>query len=226
MTLRGDAFFDRDARVVAVELLGQVLWHQVNGHWLAAQIIETEAYFLEEKGSHASLGWTPKRAALFQSPGTIYMYYARGGDSFNLSCRGEGNAVLIKSGVPFLGNPPDRKRLQRMQELNPCRGRLRKPERLCSGQTLFCRALGLRVPEWDQQRLQPGALELHPGPLPTQVVQAPRLGIPSGRDEDLPYRFLDAAHAPSCTRNPLTQRQPPALTVWDRDALLAALAGA
>ena len=71
MTLRGDAFFDRDARVVAVELLGQVLWHQVNGHWLAAQIIETEAYFLEEKGSHASLGWTPKRAALFQSPGTI-----------------------------------------------------------------------------------------------------------------------------------------------------------
>ena len=30
-------------------------------------------------------------------PGTIYIYYARGGDSLNVSCGGDGNAVLIKS---------------------------------------------------------------------------------------------------------------------------------
>ena len=30
-----------------------------------------------------------------------------------------------------------------------------------------------------------------------------RLGIPLGRDEHLPYRFVDHAYAPFCTRNPL-----------------------
>ncbi|MDV3444008.1 DNA-3-methyladenine glycosylase, partial [Pseudomonas otitidis] len=35
------------------------------GRWLSARIIETEAYYLAEKGSHASLGYTEKRRALF-----------------------------------------------------------------------------------------------------------------------------------------------------------------
>ena len=64
-------FFDRDACEVARDLLGKVLWHHLDGQWLAAQLIETEAYYLTEKGSHVSLGWTPKRNALFRAPGTI-----------------------------------------------------------------------------------------------------------------------------------------------------------
>ena len=68
---------------------------------LAAQIIETEAYEITDKGSHAYLGRTPSREALFAPSGTIYMYYARGGDSLNFSARGDGNAVLIKSAYPY-----------------------------------------------------------------------------------------------------------------------------
>ncbi len=56
-------FFQRDACQVAQELLGKVIRYRCNGKWLAAQIIETEAYYLEDKGSHASLGHTPSRAA-------------------------------------------------------------------------------------------------------------------------------------------------------------------
>lgn len=94
-----DDFFDRDAQLVACQLLGKVIRHRVNGLWLSARIIETEAYYLTDKGSHASLGYTDKRKALFLDGGHIYMYYARGGDSLNFSAHGPGNAVLIKSGV-------------------------------------------------------------------------------------------------------------------------------
>lgn len=94
-----DSFFDRDAQVLARALLGKIIRHRHQGHWLAARIIETEAYYLAEKGSHASLGYTEKRRALFLDGGHIYMYYARGGDSLNFSAQGPGNAVLIKTGI-------------------------------------------------------------------------------------------------------------------------------
>ncbi len=85
-----DTFFDRDALLVARELLGKVIRHRQGNLWLAARIIETEAYYLEEKGSHASLGYTEKRKALFLDGGHIYMYYARGGDSLNFQRRRAG----------------------------------------------------------------------------------------------------------------------------------------
>ena len=91
-------FFNRDAITTAKALLGKILRTWYDKVWLCAQIIETEAYFQNEKVSHASLRYINKRIALFMSPVTIYMYYARGSDSLNVSCRGKGNAVLIKSG--------------------------------------------------------------------------------------------------------------------------------
>ena len=97
-----DAFFDRDAQTLARDLLGKVIRHRVGDLWLSARIIETEAYYCEEKGSHASLGYTEKRKALFLDGGHIYMYYARGGDSLNFSAQGPGNAVLIKSAYPWV----------------------------------------------------------------------------------------------------------------------------
>lgn len=202
------AFFDRDAAEVAVDLLGKVIYRRQAGLWLTARIIETEAYYLAEKGSHASLGESPSRRALFMPPGTIYMYYARGGDSLNVSCRGAGNAVLVKSGFPF-PDPPDPEVLHAMQSCNPPRGggAPRPPHRLCAGQTLLCRSLGLRVREWTTRRFDPGVFFIADrDDAPARVVQATRLGIPAGRDEHLPLRFIDARYARHCTRNPLTRR--------------------
>lgn len=194
---------------MARDLLGKVLAHRVDRLWLQALIIEAEAYYLEEKGSHASLGYTEKRRALFMPPGTIYMYYARGGDSFNVSCRGAGNAVLVKSGYPLPDAPDEAAMLARMTALNRLpSGQARPPQRLCAGQTLLCRALGLRVPEWDG-RLPDGrklAL-LDIGRRPSRIVRTARLGIPPGRDDHLPYRYVDADYARFCTRNPLGRGQ-------------------
>jgi len=198
-------FFDRDAEQVAVDLLGKILRHRVGGLWLAARIIETEAYKLEDRGSHASLGETPSRRALFMEGGTIYMYYARGGDSLNLGAAGPGNAVLIKSGFPVtdrMSGPPS---VARMLELNPAsNGGVRPLERLCAGQTLLCRALGLKVPEWNCRQLDPERLFVDDdGYRPERILRTTRLGIPPGRDEHLHYRYVDAAYARFCTRNPL-----------------------
>ena len=196
------SFFDRDARVLARELLGKVIRHKHGEHWLSARIIETEAYYLSEKGSHASLGYTHKRRALFMAGGHIYMYYARGGDSLNFSAQGPGNAVLIKSAYPWQDTHSGADAVAQMQRNNPDRqGRARPLDKLCNG-------LGLKVPDWDaqpfdEQRLFVEDLE-H---APAHVVQCTRLGIPQGRDEQLPYRFVDADFARHCTRNPLRRGQ-------------------
>lgn len=92
---------------------------------------------------------------------------------------------------------------------NPdAQGRPRTPQKLCAGQTLLCKALGLKVPDWDAKRFDPERLLVEDVGVPTvNVIQTTRLGIPLGRDEHLPYRFVDAAYAPWCTRNPSRRGQ-------------------
>ena len=204
-----DAFFNRDAQVLARDLLGKIVRHKVGELWLSARIIETEAYYLDEKGSHASLGYTEKRKGLFLDGGHIYMYYARGGDSLNFSALGPGNAVLIKSAYPWVDSVSDANSLAQMQLNNPdASGNPRSPERLCAGQTLMCKALGLKVPMWDAKRFDHELIRVEDvDQNPAQIIQTTRLGIPAGRDEHLMYRFVDASHARFCTRNPVRRGQ-------------------
>lgn len=213
-------FFNQDAVMLAKALLGKVIQAKHDDIWLSAMIIETEAYYRHEKGSHASLGFTKKRRALFMSPGTIYMYYARGRDSFNVSARGEGNAVLIKSGIPYCSDGEDEvnshQMISLMQQLNPNKN-LDQPrpfEKLCAGQTLLCQSLDLRVKDWDQQSFDLERFYIEDVRYqPKQIIQTTRLGIPTGRDEHLPYRFIDYDYAYACTSNPLRQRKSPHHTI-------------
>ena len=208
-TLLGFDFFNYEAAFIAKKLLGKVLRHRYKNHWLSIRIIETEAYYMSEKASHASLGYTLARRALFAPPGTIYMYYARGGDSFNFSCKGKGNAVIIKSAIPYFDRYSHRSQcLPIMQGLNPLKDRFRPPERLCSGQTLLCKSLGLKVPDWNNHCLQRGRLQLEDvGIFVEEIIRCRRLGIPKGRDEHLMLRFIDKSLADCCTQNPLTKRK-------------------
>ncbi len=137
------------------------------------------------------------------------MYYARGGDSLNFSAQGPGNAVLIKSAYPWTDERSGPASLAQMQLNNPdSRGGPRPAQKLCAGQTLLCKALGLKVPIWDAKRFDPQRLYVEDvGNKPKQIIQTTRLGIPHGRDEHLLYRFVDAEYATCCTRNPLRRGQ-------------------
>ncbi len=203
------SFFNRDALVLARALIGMVLRRRYQGLWLSARIIETEAYYLKDKGSHASLGYTAKRHPLFvEEGGTIYMYYARGGDSLNFSAAGAGNAVLIKSAHPWQDELSGPDALACMQALNPrADGRPRTPQTLCAGQTLLCRSLALKVPDWSGHFFNEDFFVEDVGAAPHTLVQTTRLGIPLGRDEHLPYRFVDPEFARHATRNPLRRGQ-------------------
>jgi len=200
--------FEQDAQVVARILLGKIIQMRQAQLWLSARIIETEAYYLSDKASHASLGYTASRAALFGPPGMIYMYYARGGDSLNFSCQGPGNAVLIKAAYPLAHPQQNLQDIRQMQQNNPLPNDDPRPSsKLCQGQTLLCRSLGIKVPEWNGQQLNPAALRLvADGYEPATIIQTTRLGINPQRDAHLPYRFIDTKYSSYSTRNPLRVR--------------------
>lgn len=200
-------FFDRDSQVLAQSLLGKVIFSKYRNTWLKAMIIETEAYYLEDKASHASLGYTPKRRALFMPAGTIYMYYSRGKDSMNISAHGPGNAVLVKAGALY-DDPEDlenAKMIALMRKLNP--PSTRPLHKLCGGQTLLCSALNLKVKKWDQKTFDPEHLFIKDvGYRPKRIIKTVRLGIAPHRDPHLLYRFIDYDYATYCTDNPLRKK--------------------
>ena len=137
------------------------------------------------------------------------MYYARGGDSLNFSAHGPGNAVLIKSAYPWQDELAGPDSLAQMQLNNPdAQGNPRPLQKLCAGQTLLCKTLGLKVREWDAKCFDPERLWVDDvREQPSRIIQTTRLGIPHGRDEHLMYRFVDADYAAYCTRNPLRRGQ-------------------
>ena len=207
MMLKPD-FFARDSCEVAKALLGKVLRRKYKNTWLSARIIETEAYYLSEKASHSSLGYTEKRKAMFMPPGTIYMYYARGHDSLNVSCGDKGDAVLIKAAYPVFDSLSPPGTLQLMQSLNPEKNGIPRPEeKLCAGQTLLCKSLNLKVTDWDQKQFDKSAFYIdNIQQSPSNIIQTYRLGIHADRDAHLQYRFIDADYAKYCTSNPLKKR--------------------
>lgn len=196
-------WFDGPPVAIAHRLIGRLLLRRREGLTLAARIIETEAYALADKASHSSLGRTPSREPMFAAPGTIYMYWSRGGPSLNVSVGGPGDAVLIKSAVAATDGPA----LAAMHALSPARSGERRPDhKLLSGQSLLCRALDLQVADWTGRPFGGDLLAVDDGYRPDAVLQTARLGIARGRDADLPWRFIDRAHVRSATKNPLTRR--------------------
>ncbi|MFZ1139528.1 MAG: DNA-3-methyladenine glycosylase [Candidatus Sulfotelmatobacter sp.] len=101
------AFFRRDPRRVARELLGKVLVRQEAKTSLTARIVELEAYLgVEDPAAHAAAGNTARTAVLFGPPGHAYVYFIYGNHyCLNVSCEPEGSAgcVLIRALEPLSG---------------------------------------------------------------------------------------------------------------------------
>jgi DNA-3-methyladenine glycosylase len=100
------AFFNRDPRRVARELLGKVLVRE-GLYRLVGRIVEVEAYLGEEDpAAHSAAGNTPRNAVLFGPPGHAYIYFIYGSHyCLNVSCEPEGRAggVLFRALEPIAG---------------------------------------------------------------------------------------------------------------------------
>jgi len=103
------AFFRRDPRRVARELLGKVLVRNLDDGQgrLTARIVEVEAYMgIEDPAAHAAAGNTARTAVLFGPPGRAYVYFIYGNHyCLNVSCEPEGQAgsVLFRALEPMSG---------------------------------------------------------------------------------------------------------------------------
>ena len=202
---------------MAQDLIGCVLRRRLDGLWLGVRIVETEAYGLNDPASHAYLGRTPSREPMWAPPGTIYMYHSRAGASLNVSCGTGPEAVLIKAGVPVVDAISPKAALAAMHRLNPAPdGQSRRADRrLCAGQTLLCRSLGLTVAEWTGRQFHPERFYIEARRARPQMVATLRLGIRPERDDGRRSRYVDRTLAGSATSNPLRRGAVAGRDYWE-----------
>lgn len=106
MTKLTRSFYDRDARIVAEDLIGKVLVRKYDDTVIKTRINETEAYIAEiDKASHGYGGKiTPRTKIMFGPPGYTYVYLIYGMYyclNFVTEAEGTCSAVLIRGADPL-----------------------------------------------------------------------------------------------------------------------------
>jgi DNA-3-methyladenine glycosylase len=165
------AFFDREAAVVAPDLLGATFRYDGVG----GRIVEVEAYHPSDPASHSFRGPTPRNRSMFGPPARIYVYRSYGIHwCVNFVCGGA-SALLIRALEPTDGIGVMRQR----RGVEDLRG-------LCSGPGKVCQALGItRADDGRPLREPPLALELPAERAPAHIGR--RIGI--SKAVDVPWRF-------------------------------------
>jgi DNA-3-methyladenine glycosylase len=182
------AFFDRNPRRVARELLGKVLVRESGKEFLAARIVETEAYLGEnDPAAHSAAGKTARNAVLFGPPGYAYVYFIYGNHyCLNVSCDREGKAggVLFRAVEPLRG-------IEKMAQARKIEARApRDLIRITSGPGRLAEAFGITRTRDNGRDLTSPASGLwigddafHPG----KIQITPRIGISKAADRRLRY---------------------------------------
>lgn len=152
-------YYDRDAEIVARDLLGKLLAHRVGGGLRVGRIVETEAYLgTHDRASHSSRGRTPRTEGMFGPPGYAYVYMIYGvHHCFNAVTGAEGHAsaVLVRALEPVEG----------------IEGRTNGPGLLCRALEIDRRQDGLDLLGDELFIAEPGRGE------PIEVVVRPRIGV-------------------------------------------------
>ena len=186
------AFYRRDSRVVAPELLGKLLVHRrADSPPLVARIVEVEAYAgAEDPGSHGFRGETPRTRTMFGPAGHLYVYFTYGMHwCANTVCGGvgESSAVLLRAAAPLEG----------LDLMRASRGPAARRDRdLCSGPAKLCQAFGIDA-AFDGADLVTGDLGVRivddGTPPPEAPVVTRRIGLSAGVEHE--WRWLVAGDA-------------------------------
>ncbi|WP_031516063.1 DNA-3-methyladenine glycosylase [Desulfofalx alkaliphila] len=186
LKLLDKAFYNRDTKVVAQQLLGCLLVHHNNEASTGGIIVETEAYLQHnDPACHTSRGMTPRNKVMFGPPGRAYVYFTYGMHyCFNVVTmpEGVGDAVLIRALQPEFG-------IELMQERR-ARERLRD---LCSGPAKLVQAMGISK-EHNGADLVTGPVKIYAGYLglkADEIVTTTRIGIKAGAELPLRYYIKD-----------------------------------
>ena len=183
------AFFNRDPRRVARDLLGKLLVRREGRKLLAARIVEVEAYLGEgDPAAHAAAGRTARNAVLFGPPGYAYIYFIYGNHyCLNVSTLPDGVAggVLFRALEPIAG----------IQEMARRRGisinRPRDLRLLTSGPGRLAEAFAItrERDNWkDLTTTRSGLWIADDGFRPPRVLRTRRIGITKAAA--LPLRYI------------------------------------
>jgi DNA-3-methyladenine glycosylase len=161
---------------VAPRLLGATLRHGD----VAVRITEVEAYDgINDPGSHAANGPTPRNQLMFGPPGFLYVYFIYGmHHCANVVCGpdGQASAVLLRAGEVIEGIE-----LARSWRRGPDRDLARGPARLCA-------ALGIDLAQKGSSLVDgPVRLELAASVAPEAISTGPRVGLRHAAER--PWRF-------------------------------------
>ena len=182
-----DSFYQRTNVVkIARELLGKVLFTNVNGIITAGMIVETEAYSWKEKGCHAyGAKKTDRNSVMFEKGGHTYVYLCYGMHHLFNIVTNEAEipeAVLIRAVQPVHG----------IDEMMMRRGKLKNDFHLTSGPGKLTKALGI------DRKLNGKFLlgnevwveDIGNRITSRNIAATPRIGIDyAGEDALLPWRF-------------------------------------
>jgi len=190
------AFFNRDPRAVARELLGKLIVRRDGRKQLAGRIVEVEAYLgAGDLAAHAAAGHTARNAVIFGPSGHAYVYFIYGVHyCLNISCLPEGDAgcVLIRALEPVSGIA-DMANARGLHDLDL--STTRDLRNLASGPGKLCEALSITRPRDNGKDMLSPASDLQvisDGFRAEDVATTQRIGIT--KSAEMPLRYVIAGN--------------------------------
>jgi len=180
LSLLPQSFYERDALVVARDLIGKLIRKEN----IILRITEVEAYcFPNDSANHCRFGRTKRNEAMWGPGGHAYVYLCYGmHHMLNLvtNKKNEGAAVLIRSCEPVSGIDEIKKRRFGI-----------KDSLLLTGPGKIGSVLSLSVKDSHQPLFTSGGLEVLDAPFVLKVLKGPRIGISYAyiKDQQAPWRF-------------------------------------
>jgi DNA-3-methyladenine glycosylase len=191
------AFFDRDPRTVARELLGKLIVRREGRKQLAGRIVEVEAYLgAGDLAAHAAAGNTARNAVLWGPPGHAYVYFIYGVHyCLNISCLPDGDAgcILIRALEPVSGIA-EMAKARELADLDLTS--IRELRKLANGPGKLCEALGITRPRDNGKDMLSPKSDLQAmsdGFCVDDIAVTPRIGIT--KSAEMPLRYVIAASA-------------------------------
>lgn len=188
MKLPRSYYSNQDVLFLAQDLLGKVLFTELNGETTAGIIVETEAYFgVKDKASHAYGGRrTDRTETLYSQGGISYVYLCYGiHHLFNVvtSVEDDPHAVLVRAVEPLIGKEIMERR-RNMQASKPA---------ISVGPGSASKALGIDR-SFNKKDLTQNEIWIEDHGIsytPDEIITGPRIGVAYAQEDAfLPWRFF------------------------------------
>jgi len=172
-------FFERDAEIVARELLGKILVRKIGKTILAGRIVETEAYYGKgDPASRAKHGKKEYNKAMWLPGGHIFVYMVHANWMLNITTDGdEAQAVLIRSLEPLVG----------IKRMKMHRG-VENIRELCRGPGKLSRAMAITSDMNSKPLEEKTGLWITHAEFSGSIERSGRIGVKE--DMEVPMRFF------------------------------------